>query len=95
MSIFVNMDLLELVEALADHEGLPCTEQEVSDRYDTQLEELEPCESCGVNKILHELKNDSVMLNEDFSNFVDNLCNGGEIHQEQANSYSYVGKYSE
>jgi len=95
MSIFKGMSDLEMAEALAEHENLPCSEQDVSDRYDTHIEESEPCENCGVNKVLHQLKNDSDMLHQDFSSFVDNLHTDGEIHQEQVNNYSYVGKYSE
>ncbi len=84
MSVFKNMGLLELVEAFASHECLPCCEQDVSDRYDSLVEEL------GLEATL---SNDPIMLSEDFSSFVDNLCSDGELHPEQVRKYDYVGKY--
>lgn len=94
MSFFKNKDLLELVEELASYEGLPDSEEALSERFDEYLESLEGCEECGHNHYIEQLENDPVMLSEEFSNYKDMLCTEGTIHPEQVSQYNYVGNYS-
>ena len=94
MSFFQNKSLLELVEELASYEHLPASEEELSERYDEYLNDLDGCSACGTNHTLAALQDDEVALNEDFSNYKDMLCTEGVIHEEQVSQYSYVGEYS-
>ena len=75
---------LELVEALATHEGWISSEGELSEQFDQLLEETDS----------RDLEEDEVALNEAFSIYADSLCKDGRIHAEQYSNYVYVGKLS-
>ena len=87
---FGNMSELEIVEALADWEDMISSEEMLSDRFDSMMDEfIESSEECICN-----YGEDEIAVAEDFSNWADTLCSGGEIHTVQYESYEYVGKYS-
>ena len=79
-----GMGILELAEAL-QHEfgGIEC-EQDLSDRFDSEVMSEVDC-ACEI---------DEVAVNEDFSNWADSLREEGEIHESQYEAYGYVGEYS-
>ena len=76
---------LEIVEALAAHESIIASEEELSESFDSML-------SVELKHIYRE--GDEVMLNEDFSNYADSLCKEGKIHSIQYNEYCYVGQFA-
>jgi hypothetical protein len=43
---------------------------------------------------LPTIEDDETAINELFNNWTDGLCEEGRLHQEQYNSYTYVGDYS-
>ena len=79
-----NENLLELVELYAEEMGGISSEDELSDIFDSEHEE-----------ILDSLRDDQVAINEMFNNWADALCKDGEIHPEQYSTYEYVGLYSD
>jgi hypothetical protein len=83
-------NLLEMVELYANEVGLIASEDELSERFDNEVMPglLEAHGKPGVQF------DDEVMIDEEFSNWADSLCKGGEIHPEQYNSYEYTGKWS-
>ena len=85
MNNWNHYSTLEIIEALAEHESLISSEEELSERFDEIL-------TVEQKHIYRE--GDEGMLNEDFSNFSDSLCKGGEIHSEQYNDYCYVGEFA-
>ena len=84
-----NEDLLEMVELYAEEVALIASEQELSDIFDSDIMPM-LIESQG-----REVLDDSVMINETFSNWSDGLCKDAEIHPVQDRHYCYVGEYSE
>lgn len=81
-----NFDsLLEIVEALAEHEGWISSEDELSERFDEEIAPL-VIEQYG--------EDDTDAMNQSFNDWSDSLCKDGEIHTEQYNQYGYAGKYS-
>lgn len=81
---FKHISLLELVESYATENNLIDSEEMLSERFDQMLAE------CAPNFPL----DDEPALSEAFNNWSDSLCKDGEIHDEQYNQYSYVGKHS-
>jgi len=86
-----NENLLEMVELYADTVSIISSEDELSERFDTEIipSILEQHGTKG------EEFTDTVMINEEFSNWADVLCKEGEIHPEQYNQYCYTGRYSD
>lgn len=82
-----NETLLEMVEMYAEEVGGISSEEMLSDSFDALLSERSA-------DALYELENDSVMLSEAFSAYVDALCKDGCIHIEQYNNYEYVGRFA-
>ena len=80
-------NLLEMVELYAEEMGHISSEQELSDKFDAMVEELNQCPN-------HIDTDDSIMMSEWFNDWTDSLCKDGEIHPEQYNQYCYVGEYS-
>ena len=79
-----NMSFLEAIEALAYWEDMIDSEEALSEKFDEDMGEfIEP---------LYE-EDDEVAINEEFSNWTDNLCKEGVLHKEQDERYKYVGKY--
>ena len=66
-------------------------EQDISKLFDEHLDSFMIVNSLKEAK---ELLEDSIMINEEFSNFVDSLASDGELGQQQINNYCYIGKYS-
>ena len=87
-------ELLELVELYAEdyyehrRTDLVKNEEDLSERFDSFLEEYE------VNSDSRFNPDDTVAINEGFSNYADALCSDGLLHPEQVHHYCYVGKYS-
>lgn len=81
-----RVDLLEMVELFAEENGWISSEEELSVRFDDEIAPL-VIEQYG--------ENDTVAMNQAFNDWSDMLCKDGEIHEEQYNTYSYVGKYSD
>ena len=79
-----RVDLLEIVECYAEENGLISSESELSSLFDEYLVDI------GFTDF-----DDSIMINELFSDWTDTLCSDGVIHEEQNSQYCYVGKYSE
>ena len=86
MNNFNNVSELEMAEAYADKDiyyGLVTSEEGLSVRFDELMNE---------NPYLKErLSKDKEMLNEEFSNFANNLLKDGLLHSSQYNEYEYVG----
>ena len=80
--------LLEMVELYAEEMALIASEYELSDLFDSDIMPM-LIESQGQTVL-----DDSVMINEEFSNWSDSLCKDGIIHPTQYTQYCYVGKYS-
>lgn len=85
MSNFNNVDLLEIIEAFAENNGLISSEDELSQRFD---DDILP----SIIEIYSE--GDEVAINEGFNNWSDGLCKDGELHERQYNEYCYVGRLS-
>ena len=79
---FNNVDMLDIVEEYASMNNLIDSEEMLSLRFDQLLEEIDID------------TDDSDMIHQAFNDWSDGLCKDGEIHQEQYNNYTYVGKYS-
>lgn len=81
-----SVDLLEMVELFAEDNGWVSSEDELSARFDDEI-------SLFVIKQYGE--DDTDAIKQAFNDWTDMLCKDGEIHEEQYNDYSYVGKYSD
>lgn len=82
----LNADtFLAAIESLADYEGLIASEEDLSERFDSEI---------APHVIEQYGEDDSVAMNEEFNNWTDSLTRDGELHPEQYNSYCYVGKWS-
>lgn len=81
-----RVDLLEMVELFAEDNGWISSEDELSTCFDDEI---------APSIIRQYGENDTVAMNEAFNDWSDMLCKDGEIHEEQYNTYSYVGKYSD
>ncbi len=83
---FANYDLLEIVEAFAEDNGLISSEEELSARFD---DEILPyvIEKYG--------EDDQPAINEAFNDWTDILCKDGALHDEQYNKYCYVGRLAD
>lgn len=81
-----NENLLGMVELYAEVMGYISSEDELSERFDTEVLPfiLEAHGTYGRN----------IKSYEEFSNWTDMLCKEGEIHPEQYNQYCYVGELS-
>ena len=84
-------NLLDMVELYAAEVGYLSTEDEVSERFDEEIAPL-IVEQHGKKGVEFE---DTIMMNEEFSNWLDGLTKEGEIHPEQYSSYCYTGRYSD
>lgn len=84
-----SVDLLDIVEAYAEAEcysfkNTICSEKALSELFDWHNEDW-----------LHENRDDQTAIDEFFNNWTDMLCTSGELHPEQYDKYTYVGKYCE
>lgn len=78
--------LLEIVEMYAEEAGLISSEEELSEIFDNII----------VESVISEFgEDDRCAINQAFNDYTDGICKDGEIHPEQYNKYTYVGKYSE
>jgi hypothetical protein len=81
-----RVDLLEIVELYAEENGGIASEQELSERFDSEV----------LPSVIAEYgEDDEPAINESFNNWTDSLCKDGEIHPEQYNSYCYVGRLAD
>jgi len=85
MGPFTGMTPLELAEYFAECEGLICSEEDASQRFD---EEVLP----GVIEMYGE--DDTIAINLAFGEWMDCLRDDGYIHITQYNEYDYVGRCS-
>lgn len=81
-----RIDLLEIVEEYAENNGLISSESELSERFDSEV---------LPHVIAQYGEDDSVAINEAFSDWTDSLCKDGFIHPEQYSNYCYVGRLSD
>lgn len=78
-----RVDLLEMVELYAEENGGIASEQELSERFDSEV----------LPSVIAEYgEDDEPAINEAFNNWTDALCKDGEIHDEQYDKYCYVGR---
>ena len=84
MSNYNDENLLDMVELYASEMGYISSEDELSEQFDSMLDEC--CPDFDTE--------DEPAISEEFSNWADGLCKDGEIHPEQYNKYCYTGKYS-
>ena len=84
---------LEVVEALAEEIGLISNEEELSLRFDEEIIKEQILSNMDYESGKSFL-DDSVMINEEFNNYVDSLYSNGELHEEQVNEYCYIGEHS-
>ncbi len=75
--------MIDVVELYAEDNNMIASEDELSKRFD---EEVLP------SVIEQYGEDDEPAINEAFNDWTDSLCTDGEIHQEQYNSYCYVGR---
>jgi hypothetical protein len=85
MRNFKNYDTLEIIEEWAATECLISSEEELSERFDTEI-------LPSVIKAYGE--DDQDAIDQAFNNWSDMLCKDGQIHELQYNSYTYVGEAS-
>lgn len=87
--IFLNLNLLEIVERFAECEGGICSEEELSEYFDR---EVVP----GLIKetLINGHKVSRATIRCAFVGWSENLCRNGFIHEEQRQDYCYVGEYS-
>lgn len=83
MANWNRVDLLELVELYAEDNGLIASEDELSERFDSEV-------LPGV--IAEYGEDDGPAISEAFNNWTDMLCKDGELHPEQYDKYCYVGR---
>lgn len=81
-----RVDLLEMVELYAEDNGLITSEEELSERFDSEILPL---------VIAEYGEDDGPAIAESFNNWTDSLCKDGEIHPEQYNQYCYVGRLAD
>ena len=84
MSLFNQYGLLEIVESFATENDSPYADEEmVSMVFNVHI----------LPAIVEQYgADDEVAINEAFNNWTDGLCKDGEIHDEQYNSYCYLGE---
>ena len=78
---------LEAVEAWAGDNDLISSEEELTERYEQMLLE------CELSTLV-KMQGDTVMINEDFSSYADNLTRDNELHLEQYHAYDFQGDIS-
>lgn len=78
-----RVDLLELVELYAEDNGGIASEEELSERFDSEVLP-DVIEAYG--------EDDEPAISEAFNNWTDMLCKDGELHPEQYDKYCYVGR---
>lgn len=75
--------MLEVVELYAEDNGMIASEDELSKRFDAEV----------LPSVIEQYgEDDEPAISEAFNNWTDSLCKDGEIHEEQYNSYCYVGR---
>lgn len=80
-----RVDMLAVVELYAEDNGGIASEEELSKRFDEEV----------AQSVVDEYgEDDEPAMSEAFNNWTDMLCKEGDIHEEQYNSYCYVGKYA-
>lgn len=85
MNNWNKYDLITMVEEIADNNRWISDEGQLSDMFD---EEIAPM-------VIEEYgEDDTDAMNQAFNDWTDGLCRDGTIHEEQYNTYEYVGKYS-
>lgn len=80
-----RIDMLDVVELYAEDNGMIASEQELSDLFDKEV---------APSVIEQYGEDDEPAMSEAFNDWTDMLCKDGVIHEEQYNSYCYVGKYA-
>lgn len=76
---------LTAIEALAEWEGLISSEDELSERFDSEV---------APSVIAQYGEDDAPAMNEAFCDWTDMLERDGELHRVQCDNYCYVGKWS-
>lgn len=76
--------LLEVVEELAIWEGMISSEEELSERFDEFLMEVNCCPE----------RMTATDVRVTFNDWKDSMGKDGMIHPEQCNEYCYEGKYN-
>ena len=86
MANWKHVDMLEVVELYADDNNMIASEDALSKLFD---EEVLPSvvEQYG--------EDDTIAIREAFNDWTDMLCKDGEIHSEQYDAYTYVGRLSD
>ena len=79
-------EMLELVEHYGERWNGISSEKQLSDRFDEDLADV-VVEQYG--------RDDQCAIDQAFNDWTDMLCKEGEIHPEQYDKYTYVGKYAE
>ena len=75
---------LEIVEEQQDDNGKIASEKQLSEMWDSLLEEMPDFPL-----------DDGPAFREGFNNWADSLCKDGELHGLQYHEYCYVGKHSQ
>lgn len=84
---FNNYTLIEIIESFAEENGFGfSSEEQLSEAFDESIAPM-VIEQYGAD--------DTVAMNEAFSDWTDSLCKDGELHPEQYNTYCYVGQYAD
>ena len=82
---------IEAVEFFAAENGLPESEADLSERFDSEIVPELPAEWFDERSTGGHV--DSIAIREAFNDWTDALCKDGELHDVQYNTYCYVGKY--
>jgi hypothetical protein len=81
-----SVDLLEMVELYAEDNGMIASEEELSERFDSEV----------LPSVIEQYgEDDEPAINEAFNDWTDMLCKDGEIHPEQYDKYCYVGRLAD
>ena len=78
-----NESHLEVIEQLAELEGMICSEEELSEAFDEMIKEC----------YHYPEKFTPTDIRTFFNDWSDGLCKDGRIHEEQYETYCYVGGY--
>lgn len=79
-------DMLEVVELFAEDNGMIASEEELSERFDSDV----------LPHIIEQYgEDDEPAIMQGFADWCDSLCRDGEIHPEQDRNYCYVGRLAD
>jgi len=78
--------MLNVIEEFAEFNNFPFSDEESVSRQFNEFVRPSVVEAYS--------EDDEVAINEAFNNWTDGLCKDGDLHEEQYNNYTYLGKHA-